>query len=175
MASYGRAVTGTAVMARSANEEKKKKASVAAQIILMSSPLALTPSTAVRAQFFIKSYSESEILFRILFRILSHQSTPVKLDDQLLQAIVAIDDKNRQRFQIGSHSVSGRKELVIRLTPSAPRSFFLARCCLGQVPGGAPFSQRSEQVWICIGETWGVFTLEDTRKQISEFLGLAES
>ena len=23
--------------------------------------------------------------------------------------------------------------------------FFLARCCLGQVPGGAPFSQRSEQ------------------------------
>ena len=24
-------------------------------------------------------------------------------------------------------------------------SFFLSRCCLGQVPGGAPFSQRSEQ------------------------------
>ena len=54
---------------------------------------------------------------------LTHQSTPLKLDDQLLQAIVAIDDKNRQRFQIGSHSVSGRKELVIRLTPSAPRSW----------------------------------------------------
>ena len=54
---------------------------------------------------------------------LTHQSTPLKLDDQLLQAIVAIDDKNRRRFQIGSHSVSGRKELVIRLTPSAPRSW----------------------------------------------------
>ena len=24
-------------------------------------------------------------------------------------------------------------------------AFFLARCCLGQVPGGAPFSQRSER------------------------------
>ena len=28
-------------------------------------------------------------------------------------------------------------------------SFFLARCCLGQVPGGAPFSQRSEQATAC--------------------------
>ena len=54
---------------------------------------------------------------------LTHQSTPLKLDDHLLQAIVAIDDKNRRRFQIGSHSVSGRKELVIRLTPPAPRSW----------------------------------------------------
>ena len=54
---------------------------------------------------------------------LTHQTTPLKLDDQLLQAILAIDDKNRARFQIGSHSVSGRKELVIRLTPSAPRSW----------------------------------------------------
>ena len=53
---------------------------------------------------------------------LTHQTTPLKLDDQLLQAIVAIDDKNRRRFQIGSHAVRGRKELVIRLTPSAPRS-----------------------------------------------------
>ena len=54
---------------------------------------------------------------------LTHQSTPLKLDDHLLQAIVAIDDKNRRRFQIGSHSVSGRKELVIRLTPPVPRSW----------------------------------------------------
>ena len=54
---------------------------------------------------------------------LTHQTTPLKLDDQLLQAIVAIDDKNRRRFQIGSHAVSGRKELVIRLTPSAPRGW----------------------------------------------------
>ena len=29
------------------------------------------------------------------------------------------------------------------------RFFFLARCCLGQVPGGAPFSQRSEQATAC--------------------------
>ena len=27
--------------------------------------------------------------------------------------------------------------------------FFVARCCLGQVPGGAPFSQRSEQATAC--------------------------
>ena len=27
--------------------------------------------------------------------------------------------------------------------------FFLARYCLGQVPGGAPFSQRSEQATAC--------------------------
>ena len=53
---------------------------------------------------------------------LTHQSVPLKLDDQLLQAIVAIDDRNRRRFQIGSHAVGGRKELVIRLTPLAPRS-----------------------------------------------------
>ena len=30
-----------------------------------------------------------------------------------------------------------------------PSFFFLARCCLGQVPGGAPFSQRSEQATAC--------------------------
>ena len=54
---------------------------------------------------------------------LTHQTTPLKLDDQLLQAIVAIDNKNRRRFQIGSHAVRGRKELVIRLTPSAPRGW----------------------------------------------------
>ena len=29
------------------------------------------------------------------------------------------------------------------------RKVFLARCCLGQVPGGAPFSQRSEQATAC--------------------------
>ena len=29
------------------------------------------------------------------------------------------------------------------------KCFFLARCCLGQVPGGAPFSQRSEQATAC--------------------------
>ena len=27
--------------------------------------------------------------------------------------------------------------------------FFLARCCLGQVPGGTPFSQRSELATAC--------------------------
>ena len=32
---------------------------------------------------------------------------------------------------------------------SALGPFFLARCCLGQVPGGAPFSQRSEQATAC--------------------------
>ena len=32
---------------------------------------------------------------------------------------------------------------------NVPKSFFLARCCLGQVPGGAPFSQRSEQATAC--------------------------
>ena len=53
---------------------------------------------------------------------LTHQSVPLKLDDQLLQAIVAIDDRNRRRFQLGSHAVGRRKELVIRLTPLAPRS-----------------------------------------------------
>ena len=50
---------------------------------------------------------------------LTHQSVPLKLDDHLLQAIVAIDDKNRRRFQLGSHAVGRRKELVIRLTPLA--------------------------------------------------------
>ena len=31
----------------------------------------------------------------------------------------------------------------------SPNLFFLARCCLGQVPGGAPFSQRSELATAC--------------------------
>ena len=33
--------------------------------------------------------------------------------------------------------------------PSAMFLFFLARCCLSQVPGGAPFSQRSELATAC--------------------------
>ena len=33
--------------------------------------------------------------------------------------------------------------------PPSTFAFFLARCCLGQVPGGAPFSQRSEQATAC--------------------------
>ena len=33
--------------------------------------------------------------------------------------------------------------------PGGVPGFFLARCCLGQVPGGAPFSQRSEQATAC--------------------------
>ena len=41
---------------------------------------------------------------------------------------------------------------MIDCTPvfiSSCMRFFLARCCLGQVPGGAPFSQRSEQATAC--------------------------
>ena len=53
---------------------------------------------------------------------LTHQSFPLKLDDHLLQAIVAIDEKSRRRFQLGSHAAARRKELVIRLTPQIPRS-----------------------------------------------------
>ena len=54
---------------------------------------------------------------------LTHQSAPLKLDDQLLQIIVAIDDKSGyRRFQVGSHSVGGRKELVLRLRPVPPRT-----------------------------------------------------
>ena len=37
--------------------------------------------------------------------------------------------------------LKGQKEWTLCL--------FLARCCLGQVPGGAPFSQRSEQATAC--------------------------
>ena len=49
---------------------------------------------------------------------LTHQSVPLKLDDQLLQNIIAIDDKTgRRRFQVGIHPVGGRKELVLRLRP----------------------------------------------------------
>ena len=40
--------------------------------------------------------------------------------------------------------------VTLLLSPEAKASaFFLARCCLGQVPGGAPFSQRSEQATAC--------------------------
>ena len=38
--------------------------------------------------------------------------------------------------------------LLVRHMPQED-FFFLARCCLGQVPGGAPFSQRSEQATAC--------------------------
>ena len=40
-----------------------------------------------------------------------------------------------------------REEHLIH--PKGDFFFFLARCCLGQVPGGAPFSQRSEQATAC--------------------------
>ena len=54
---------------------------------------------------------------------LTHPSAPLKLDDQLLQIIVAIDDKSgHRRFQVGSHAVGGRKELVLRLRPVPPRT-----------------------------------------------------
>ena len=39
--------------------------------------------------------------------------------------------------------------LPFPLSAGLPLPFFLARCCLGQVPGGAPFSQRSEQATAC--------------------------
>ena len=49
----------------------------------------------------------------------------------------SVSGVNRQlHVQIGC-------KLIIR------NRFFLARCCLGQVPGGAPFSQRSEQATAC--------------------------
>ena len=80
-ASFGRAVTGTAVMARSANEEKKKNSS----------------------------------LCRCFFEACRQNSSPAP----------------RQYFK------------------ASTVHFFLARCCLGQVPGGAPFSQRSEQATAC--------------------------
>ena len=54
---------------------------------------------------------------------LTHQSVPLRLDDQLLQNIIAIDDKTgRRRFQVGTHSVGGRKELVLRLRPVPART-----------------------------------------------------
>ena len=54
---------------------------------------------------------------------LTHQSVPLRLDEQLLQNIIAIDDKTgRRRFQVGVHAVGGRKELVIRLRPTPART-----------------------------------------------------
>ena len=39
-----------------------------------------------------------------------------------------------------------------RASAGPVHAFFLARCCLGQVPGGAPFSQRSEQATACTNQ-----------------------
>ena len=42
------------------------------------------------------------------------------------------------------------RDLVLSEEPEQPDvSLFLARCCLGQVPGGAPFSQGSELATAC--------------------------
>ena len=45
----------------------------------------------------------------------------------------------------------GPQHSLLSLTPDThpPPFFFFSRCCLGQVPGGAPFSQRSEQATAC--------------------------
>ena len=60
---------------------------------------------------------------------LTHQSVPLRLDEQLLQNIIAIDDKTgRRRFQVGVHAVGGRKELALRLRPVP------ARTSTGSVP-----------------------------------------
>ena len=48
------------------------------------------------------------------------------------------------------HNAAWSKPLFAFLAQSPIMiGFFLARCCLGQVPGGAPFSQRSEQATAC--------------------------
>ena len=50
-------------------------------------------------------------------------------------------DRGLSRHQVRKDvSIHEREEVFV---------FFLARCCLGQVPGGAPFSQRSEQATAC--------------------------
>ena len=81
-ASFGRAVTGTAVMARSANEEKKKYSEIPCE--------------------------QSQVGVAL-------NATPIRLS-----------------------ASTGRRQHQIRFVYG--------------------------YVWICIGETWGVFTLGDTRK-----------
>ena len=49
-----------------------------------------------------------------------------------------------------SRASQGVREDEVQLPArEGSESFFLARCCLGQVPGRAPFSQRSEQATAC--------------------------
>ena len=66
--------------------------------------------------------------------------------------------RHRKYPKTDSHHLHILKKLISNPTSlilTVPRSswewllFFLARCCLGQVPGGAPFSQRSEQATAC--------------------------
>ena len=67
----------------------------------------------------------------------------------------SVSGVNRQlHVQIGCKlGIRNRKDELTHListgfAPTYP-CFFLALCCLGQVPDGAPFSQRSEQATAC--------------------------
>ena len=52
----------------------------------------------------------------------------------------------RKRWKTKDGTFQVKRKQVVDDDPSA---FFLARSCLGQVPGGAPFSQRSELATAC--------------------------
>ena len=47
--------------------------------------------------------------------------------------------------------------------------FFLARCCLGQVPGGAPFSQRSEQATAKGGRNYDSFSFKPGKSGLKPY------
>ena len=72
-------------------------------------------------------------------------------------ADVALNHEGQQYSRLDEASAvtrTPRRYLVIwcgdhKRTSGGLRIFFLARSCLGQVPGGAPFSQRSELATAC--------------------------
>ena len=64
-----------------------------------------------------------------------------------------LERKERTSVPIAAWLRKTQQQVVSSKRKKSPyqkkRRFFLARCCLGQVPGGAPFSQRSEQATAC--------------------------
>ena len=77
--------------------------------------------------------------FEIVVRIPIVSSREVEKND--LRSPLTSLGHNPTQFSVHSQRTDQDKP-----SPSVvKRRFFLALCCLGQVPGGAPFSQRSEQ------------------------------
>ena len=164
MASNSKAVTGTAVMARSANEKKKKKKIMVSlnslqlmffQLIARSSSKLTLPSCALSsptAQFLGNSalFLRRRLAINDESQQGGHAGFTI-LATCLARACLQIFTGDREQTRAGTGGHLLRESLLQRLAhkgigfldgpPPSSLLIFFALCCLGKIPRGAPFSQ----------------------------------
>ena len=98
----------------------------------------------------LESQSAMSMLMMHMAREINQRSLQTPVPPQQQQQLPGGQDPNQAvGQQWGQHGVAKEMKMDEKWIPAMPVLFFLARCCLGQVPGGAPFSQRSEQATAC--------------------------